>query len=125
VYGDRTNPKSSYRSVLPVFIDQAKSNRPLTYTNDGGQARDFIHVRDVVNANIAAMQIKAHHEVINIGSGKTVSINQIMDTIGGPRKYIGGRLEPRISFADTTKANSILKWSPSVNVLEWIKDQIG
>lgn len=125
VYGDRTNPKSSYRSVLPIFIDQAKAGKPLTYTNDGGQARDFIHVSDVVKANIAAMNIRSHHEVLNIGSGEMISINQIMDHIGGTRQYIGGRLEPRISHADTTRAQSILSWAPRVNLLNWIKDQIG
>lgn len=125
VYGDRTNPKSSYRSVLPIFIEQAKAGKPLTYTNDGGQSRDFIHVSDVVRANIAAMKIRSHHEVLNIGSGETLSINQIMDSIGGHRQYIGGRLEPRISHADTTRAQSLLSWAPRVNLLNWIKDQIG
>lgn len=125
VYGDRTNPKSSYKSVLPVFIEQAKSNRPLTFTNDGGQSRDFVHVSDVVQANIAAMSINTHHSVINIGSGETITVNRIMQEIGGPRQYIGSRLEPRISLADTTKAEAVLKWSPKVKVLDWIKDQIG
>ena len=124
VYGDRTNPKSSYKSVLPVFIEQAKSNRPLTYTNDGGQSRDFVHVSDVVHANIAAMNLKAHHEVINIGTGETITVNQIMKEIGGPRQYIGGRLEPRISLADITKAEAILKWSPKVKVLDWINNLV-
>lgn len=124
VYGDRTNPNGSYKSVLPIFIEQTLNGQPLTYTNDGGQARDFIHVSDVVSANIAAMSQLRFHDVINIGSGETVSINQIMDSLGGRREYIGGRLEPRISLASIEKAKRVLNWEPKVKVLDWLIDQI-
>lgn len=124
VYGSRTNPKSSYRSVIPIFIEQAKAGKPLTYTNDGLQSRDFIHVSDVVKANLAAAERRPKYEVFNIGSGESISIRQIMDHIGGKTQYVGGRLEPRISLADITKATDLMKWSPSVKVLDWIKGQI-
>lgn len=125
VYGDRTNPNSSYRSVLPIFIEQTLAGEPLTYTNDGGQSRDFIHVSDVVSANIAAMDQRKYYDVINIGSGKTISINQIMQELGGRRKNIGARLEPRMSLAEISKAEKVLNWKPRVDVLAWIKDQIA
>lgn len=125
VYGNRTNPNSSYRSVLPIFIEQTLASKPLTYTNDGGQSRDFIHVSDVVAANIASMDQRKYHDVINIGSGETVSIIQIMEALGGTREYVGARLEPRISLASIRKADKVLDWKPKVSVLDWLRDQIA
>ena len=123
VYGNRTNPNSSYRSVIPIFLENSKAGKPLTFTNDGGQSRDFIHVSDVVKANLAAMGQKRYHDIINIGSGKSITVNQLMDVIGGERKSIGSRLEPRMSLANIARAEAALGWKPSVDLLDWIKDQ--
>jgi UDP-glucose 4-epimerase len=124
VFGERTNPKSSYRSVIPIFLEQFKNEKPLTITNDGLQQRDFIYVKDVALANLKAMNHTRRFSIINIGSGKTWSVNQIADMISKRRENIGFRLEPKISLADVTKAQSILGWTASTDLESWIKDQI-
>lgn len=124
VFGERTNPKSSYRSVIPIFLEQFKNGKPLTITNDGRQQRDFIYVKDVALANLKAMNHTRRFSIINIGSGKTWSVNQIADMISNRRENIGFRLEPKISLADVTKAQSILGWTASTDLEAWIKDQI-
>lgn len=125
VYGNRVNPNGSYRSVIPVFIEQRLAGKPLTITNDGHQARDFVNVVDVAKANIAAMQFSGKGHVINIGSGTSVSVNQIAEIIGGKTENVGFRLEPKVSLASIERAKSILNWNPSGDVKAWIKDQIA
>ena len=124
VYGHRVNPLSSYRSVIPIFIDQRLSGKPLTITNDGHQARDFFHVQDVAKANLAAMQFSGAGHVINIGSGTAISVNEIAQIIGGKTENVGFRLEPKISLAAIDRAKSILSWEPTGDVKSWIRDQI-
>jgi UDP-glucose 4-epimerase len=124
VFGERTNPKSSYRSVIPIFLEQFKNDKPLTITNDGLQQRDFIYVKDVALANLKAMSRTKRFDVINVGSGKTWSVNQIADMISISRENIGFRLEPKISLADVSRAQSVLDWKATTDLEAWIKDQI-
>jgi UDP-glucose 4-epimerase len=125
VFGERTNPKSSYRSVIPIFLEQFKNEKPLTITNDGLQQRDFIYVKDVAQANLAAMSHSKRFDIINIGSGKTWSVNQIADMISNSRQNIGYRLEPKISLADVSQAKSVLDWTATSDLEAWIKGQIA
>ena len=54
VYGNRMNNEGGYKLVFPIFKEQISRNESLTINNDGEQRRDFIHVDDVVQANILA-----------------------------------------------------------------------
>jgi UDP-glucose 4-epimerase len=125
VFGERTNPKSSYRSVIPIFLEQFRNEKPLTITNDGLQQRDFIYVKDVARANLATMNHNRRFDIINIGSGKTWSVNQIADMISNRRENIGFRLEPKISLADVSQANAVLGWTATTDLEAWIKGQIA
>ena len=125
VFGERTNPSSSYRSVIPIFLDQFKNGKPLTITNDGLQQRDFVYVKDVALANLKAMNHTRRFDVINIGAGRTWAVNQIADMISKRRENIGFRLEPKISLADVSRAQSVLDWTASTDLEVWIKDQIA
>jgi UDP-glucose 4-epimerase len=124
VFGERTNPSSSYRSVIPIFLDQFKNGKPLTITNDGLQQRDFVYVKDVALANLKAMNHTRRFDVINIGAGRTWAVNQIADMISKRRENIGFRLEPKISLADVSRAQTVLDWTASTDLEAWIKDQI-
>ena len=123
VFGERTNPKSSYRSVIPIFLENSKLGKKLPIVNDGNQTRDFIHVKDVARANFLAMSSKFLHSVINIGSGKSLSVNQIASMLGGETESIGFRLEPKASLANIDRADSILSWKPEVDFETWINGQ--
>ncbi len=92
VYGPRQLLSGAYATVLGIFLKQFKEGKPLTIVGDGGIKRDFTHVFDVVRANIlAAQSIKVGKgEVINIGTGKNYSINEVASMIMTPpeRGYV-------------------------------------
>ena len=120
VYGPNINPNSSYKSVIPIFLEKSKAGEPLPITNDGEQRRDFVHVSDVVRANIASIDSTEYHRIINIGSGENISVNEIAKIIGGKTTNVGFRLEPKISLSDISAAKSYLDWEPMVNFESWL-----
>ena len=92
VYGPRQDPSSPYSGVISIFMTKALLNEPAVIFGDGNQSRDFIYVQDVVRANLLAATIKgAGGQVMNIGSGKSVAINQLWEKICA---LSGQNLEP-------------------------------
>jgi UDP-glucose 4-epimerase len=80
VYGPRQDPNSQYAAVIPIFINKLlKNEKPVIY-GDGEQTRDFVHVKQVVDANILASKSK-EIGVYNIGLGKSTTINQLFELI--------------------------------------------
>ena len=78
VYGPRQRPDSLYAAVIPTFIRAMHAREEPTIYGDGEQKRDFIHVDDVVSANLlAAENDQAVGQVLNISTGKAVTINQL------------------------------------------------
>lgn len=126
VYGDRMPDEDAYSTVIAVFMKQIKEKKPLTITNDGNQRRDFTHVKDVAIANILAMESKevGKGEVLNIGSGKNYSINQIADLLGGVKVYGEKRIEPQETLADNSKAKYLLGWNPSIYLEQWLASRV-
>lgn len=118
VYGPRMIDTGAYVTVIKTFLNQRAKKKPLTIVGDGNQSRDFTHVFDICNANILAMENNniGKGEVVNIGPGKSYTVNQIAALIGGKTKKIPERLEPRHSLADNTKARTILGWIPKENL---------
>jgi UDP-glucose 4-epimerase len=80
VYGPRQNPESQYAAVIPRFITRVLANSPPVIYGDGKQTRDFTFVKDVVKANILAMQSPAEG-VFNIACGQRVSLNSLAGKI--------------------------------------------
>lgn len=87
VYGPRQDPASPYSGVISIFMTKVLHNAPAVIYGDGNQSRDFIYVQDVVKANLLAATAKgAAGQVMNIGSGSSVDINQLWKlicTLGG------------------------------------------
>jgi UDP-glucose 4-epimerase len=80
VYGPRQRPDSPYSGVISIFTERARQNLPITIHGDGLQTRDFIHVRDVVRANIAAAQAtKIKGQAFNVCTGKSTSIKHLAE----------------------------------------------
>lgn len=124
VYGTRQNPDGAYAGAVGKFIKLHTLEKPLTITGDGEQTRDFIAVEDVVRANILASTSKdvGKGEHINIGTGQSVSVNEIAQIIGGETEYIPARQEPRHSEANIAKAQTTLAWAPEVAFGEGLKN---
>jgi UDP-glucose 4-epimerase len=81
VYGPRQDPASPYAGVISRFADRLCAGQPLTVFGDGQQTRDFVYVGDVARANVAALR-SAYCGVVNIGTGRSVSLLQLIDTLG-------------------------------------------
>jgi len=128
VYGPRQDPSSDYAAVIPRFITAAMAGRPLTIFGDGEQTRDFVFVKDVVQANILAATDEEHHgEVFNVASQEKVTINQLASLV---LRSLGLKEEGNIvhqgerkgdvkhSLADIGKARSMLGYSPAYGLNE-------
>ena len=124
VYGERQNLGGAYATVVGIFINQILNEKPLTINGDGNQRRDFTYVKDVVNANIlASNSLKVGSgEVINIGSGKNISINSLADLLSKNKKYMQPVNEPFANLADISKAKELLGWEPLKDLESWIKE---
>jgi UDP-glucose 4-epimerase len=76
VYGPRQTG-GDYAGVITTFLDQAQTGEPLTIHGDGTQTRDFVHVDDVVQANLRAGTTETVGVPFNIGGGKSTSIREL------------------------------------------------
>ena len=134
VFGPKQDPKSQYAAVIPIFIDKLlKKESPIIY-GDGEQTRDFVSVKQIVEANILAAK-SSETSSYNIGLGKSTSINQLFEMIND---IIGKDISPiyenerageiKHSVADISKAKSI-GYTPKndfkeelIETVEWFKD---
>jgi UDP-glucose 4-epimerase len=90
VFGPRQDPKSQYAAAVPIFIDRAVKNRPITIYGDGEQTRDFVPVQTVAAANIFLATQSEATGVFNVAGGEAITINQLATTI---RDLAGSRSE--------------------------------
>lgn len=126
VYGEGQHKTGQYAPVMSIFSNQKSKGEPLTVIGDGYQTRDFIHVSDVVLANILASQkeLKTYGEVYNVGTGEGIEIKKIADLISSYQIKIEERPgEVLHSRASIDKIKNDLGWNYSINVLDWIKKQ--
>jgi UDP-glucose 4-epimerase len=124
VYGPKFDPEGAYALVIGKFLQQKKAGKPLTITGDGTQTRDFTHVSDVVRANLLAADSPnvGNGEVINIGAGRNISINDLAVMIGGPGVHIEPRLEAHDTRADIRRAKQLLGWEPTVRLEDGVAE---
>ncbi len=127
VYGknQRFNP---YGNVLPIFAERVKNGKELIIYGDGRQTRDFVDVRDVVAANIAAFERKAEG-VFNIGTGTASTVNELVSFVkSASGKEIKAVSNPpragevRDSVADISKAKKELNFVPKISLKQGVKD---
>lgn len=124
IYGPGADPRGAYAQALIKFIDQRSKGQPITIVGDGLQTRDYIHARDVARANILALESEraGKGEVINIGSGKSVSVLELARMVGGQTVNIPPRIEPRDSCADISRARELLGWEPQISLEEGVAE---
>ena len=132
VYGERQPVKGQYAPVIGLFQRQHETGNPMTIVGDGKQRRDFTYVGDVVEANMIASMSKSKDilgEVFNIGTGQNHSMWDLVKMISRETTLVENKhyrfiperpAEVKISLADITKADKVLKWQPFMNLYEWL-----
>jgi len=126
VYGPRSRTTGAYGAVFGVFLAQKLAGRPLTIVGDGDQTRDFTYVTDVVEAFLLAGKDRGSGEVMNVGTGRPVSVNHLADLLGGPRTYLPERPgEPRCTQADTSKIQRSLGWTARVPFETGVREMLN
>lgn len=122
VYGPRSRTSGTYGAVFGVFLAQKLANKPFTVVGDGTQTRDFTFVTDVANAFFTAAKSSRRGEIYNVGSGDTVSVNHLVELLGGEVTNIPKRPgEPDCTFADISKIRNELNWSPKVDIEQGVE----
>ena len=126
VYGDRQHSYGQYAPVLGIFMKQRNEDTPLTITGDGKQRRDFINVKDVARANIAAAQSNTESgRIYNVGSGVNYSVQEIADMIHPNQTYIDKRLgEVQYTKADISTTECKLNWKPTIQLDYWLQNEL-
>ena len=95
VYGTRQTLSNPYTGVCAIFSARLKHHHAPFVFEDGAQTRDFIHVSDIVQANLLVMQdARADYGVFNVGSGRAISIAQIGRLLG---ELYGVAIEPEVT----------------------------
>ena len=126
VYGPRSRTTGTYGAVMGVFLAQKLSEKPLTIVGDGTQTRDFTYVTDVAEAFWLASQKDLEGTMLNVASGGTHSVNQLVELIGGSTVHIPKRPgEPDCTFADITKIQRLLGFCPKVPFEAGVKEMLS
>ena len=118
----------AYGNVIPIFAFKMLRGEELTVFGDGEQTRDFINVKDVVQANIKAATAQGVSGAFNIGSGDRITINMLVELL-----RLASGLEPRVIFgsprpgdvlhslAEISAARNSFGFAPSVSMQEGLK----
>jgi UDP-glucose 4-epimerase len=81
VYGPRQRPDSAYAAAISIFARRLVNNQPIVIYGDGKQSRDFIFVKDVVQANLQAAESNAAGEVFNICTGHETTLLDLLEEL--------------------------------------------
>ena len=139
VYGTRQALSNPYTGVCAIFSSRLLNDQAPTIFEDGEQSRDFVHVSDIVRANMLALETNnGDYESINIGTGRATSVKQIAELLA---RGLGKDIEPEIvgkyregdirhCVADISKAKDLLGYEPRVSLedgltelLDWLGEQ--
>ena len=125
VFGKRQSKE--YAGVIKLFLEKIKQEMSPKINGDGLQTRDFVHIDDVVVANILAMDSTIKHEFFNVGTGNSISIldlaNTIINASGLSLKPTHGPELPgdvRATQADITLIENLLNWEPKMKISDWL-----
>lgn len=139
VYGTRQALSNPYTGVCAIFSSRLLNDQAPTIFEDGEQSRDFVHVSDIVQANLLALETSGgDYQAMNIGTGRATSVKQIAKLLA---KGLGKEIDPEIvgkyregdirhCVADISKARKLLGYEPKVTLeaglaelLEWLGEQ--
>jgi len=132
-YGPRMRSDDIYGRVVPRFIEQALTGKPITVFGTGEQTRSFTYVTDEVEGILRLAYLEeAEGEVVNIGSNRETRIIELAELV---KRLTGSDSEitfhplpkddPKRRAPDITKARRLLGWEPKVSLEEGLKRTIA
>jgi UDP-glucose 4-epimerase len=143
VYGPGQALDNPYQGVLGIFLGNLLRREPITIFGDGEQTRDFVYIADILEGWVRALDTPATAgQVINLGSGRSLSINQLAETamnvVGGPAAASGIVRAParpgeqRSVRADVNRAKALMGWEPRTafetglaETLRWAREEFA
>jgi UDP-glucose 4-epimerase len=127
VYGENQR-FDAYGNVIPIFATRIARGEPLTVFGDGEQTRDFVDVRDIAAANVAAAENPEAQGAFNIGTGAEITINRLVELLrevtGEDFEVVHGPTRPgdvRHATADVTRMREVLGVTPRADIAENLK----
>lgn len=129
VYGPKQDPSSPYSGVISIFTDKLKNNETPSIFGDGEQTRDFVFVKDVVEANMKAVTTDdCEGQYYNIATGHKITLNELLkilsDIYSIEFNVNYGEVRQgdiKESYAVIDKAISKLEWKPTVELEKGLK----
>lgn len=134
VYGTRQSLSNPYTGICAIFSSRLMNDQaPLIY-EDGEQTRDFVHVSDIVRANLLALETdKCDYMAVNIGTGEGTSVKNIAEVIA---EGLGKMIVPEItgryregdirhSVGDISRAREMLGFQPKVQLKDGLAELLG
>ena len=134
VYGPRQALSNPYTGVAAIFSSRLMNDKPPIIFEDGNQARDFIHISDIVQACILAMdKSEGDYQVFNIGTGRKLTVldvaNVLIDKLGfkGESQIVNRFREGDIRhcYADISLAKEVLGYEPKIKFEDGIIDLVN
>jgi dTDP-L-rhamnose 4-epimerase len=134
VYGPRMPRDTPYAGVAAIFRSALRSGRPPRVFEDGGQRRDFVHVRDIAAANLAALEWTAKADpgagrAFNVGSGTPRTVGELAaglaEAMSGPPPVVTGEYrlgDVRHVTASNQRLRDELGWKPAVSLAEGLAE---
>ena len=130
VFGKRQSKE--YAGVLKLFLERISQELPPKINGDGTQFRDFVHVHDVVNANIMLMDNDIASGFFNVGTNTSITILELAKNIIEYSKLdMEPIFEPALkgdvhgTIADIDLIRKEIGWNPSIMLIDWMKDIIS
>ena len=135
IYGERQALSNPYTGVAAIFSARVLNGQPPVIFEDGKQSRDFVHVSDVIQANLLALETdRADYQALNIGTGRPTSVRQVADAILGALdardlspsvlgKFREGDI--RHCYADITLARTLLGYEPRVSFADGMRQLVA
>ncbi len=130
VYGPRQDPHGE-AGVVAIFSTQMLSGIQPTIFGDGSKTRDYVHVQDIVRANLLALERGGDGRIYNLGAGREVSDREIFDAV---RQALRGEVEPLYASKrpgeiermclDSSRAKTELGWEPTIPLEEGIRQTV-
>lgn len=131
VFGPRQDPNSQYAAAIPIFVNKALKNETLTIYGDGEQTRDFVFVKDVVQANVLAATTPQATGIYNVANGSSITIKEltelIVETTGSSSRIVHADPRPgdvKHSLASIAETKKELGYTPKYDLVSGLKETI-